>query len=105
MVKYVNAEALEELIGSTDKTVYCDFWASWCGPCRMLAPAFEAVAEQVGDKARFVKVNVDEEEAAAMKYGISSIPNVLLFKDGKLAANHLGFVPAEALQAFVENNL
>ena len=71
----------------------------------MLAPAFEAVAEKVGKKARFVKVNVDEEEVAAIKYGISSIPNVLLFKGGKVAASNLGFVPAEALEAFVVNNL
>lgn len=107
MVKYVNAEALEELISSTDKTVYCDFWATWCGPCRMLAPVFEDVSDKYEDKAVFVKIDVDEEdsEAAAVKYGITSIPNIIAFKGGKPVDNSLGFVPQEALEAFVEKNL
>ncbi len=105
MVEHVTSQQLEELIQSSPVPVVCDFWASWCGPCRMLAPMFEQAAEKLDGKAKFVKVNVDEEEDAARKYGISSIPNVLLFKEGKLAANNLGFVPAEALIAFVESNL
>lgn len=105
MVQHVTSQQLEELIQSSALPVVCDFWASWCGPCRMLAPMFEQAAEKLDGKATFVKVNVDEEEDAARKYGISSIPNVLLFKEGKLAANNLGFVPGEALIAFVERNL
>ena len=107
MVKYVNAEALEELLASTDKTVFCDFWASWCGPCRMLAPVFEEISDKYEGKAVFAKVNVDEEdsEAAAIKYGITSIPNVIAFKGGKAVDNSLGFVPAPVLSAFVEKNL
>ena len=105
MVQHVTSEQLEELIAKSNVPVVCDFWASWCGPCRMLAPMFEEASNKLDGKARFVKVNVDEEESAARKYGISSIPNVLLFKDGKLAASNLGFVPAEELIAFVENNL
>ncbi len=104
MVQHVTSEQLEELIKG-EKTVFCDFWASWCGPCRMLAPVFESVAEQYADKAEFVKVNVDEEESAAIKYGISSIPNVLAIKGGKVVANSLGFVPAPTLSAFVEKNI
>lgn len=107
MVKYVNAEALEEVISSTDKTVYCDFWASWCGPCRMLAPVFEEISDKYEDKAIFVKINIDEEdsEAAAIKYGITSIPNIIAFKGGKPVANNLGFVPQAMLEGFVEKNL
>ena len=107
MVKYVNAEALEEVISNTDKTVYCDFWASWCGPCRMLAPVFEEISDKYEDKAIFVKINIDEEdsEAAAIKYGITSIPNIIAFKGGKPVANNLGFVPGAMLEAFVEKNL
>ena len=107
MVKYVNAEALEEVISNTDKTVYCDFWASWCGPCRMLAPVFEEISDKYEDKAIFVKINIDEEdsEAAAIKYGITSIPNIIAFKGGKPVANNLGFVPQAMLESFVEKNL
>ena len=71
----------------------------------MLAPVFESVAEKYADKAEFVKVNVDEEESLAIKYGISSIPNVLAIKNGKVVGNSLGFVPAPTLVAFVERNL
>lgn len=107
MVKHINGKELEELIASSDKPVVCDFWATWCGPCRMLAPVFEAVAEKCGEQADFVKVDVDEaeSESAAVKYGITSIPNIIVFKGGKPAANHLGFVPAEVLESFVKENL
>lgn len=104
MVKHVTSNELEELIQG-NKTVFCDFWASWCGPCRMLAPVFEAIAEKYEGQAEFVKVNVDEEEQAAMKYRISSIPNIIAFQKGAVKANNLGFVPAEALEAFVKTNL
>ena len=107
MVKYVNAEALEELISTSDKTVYCDFWASWCGPCRMLAPVFEEISDKYEDKAIFAKINIDEEdsEMAAIKYGITSIPNIIAFKGGKPVDNSLGFKPQAMLEEFVEKNL
>lgn len=103
-MKQVTGEELEELLKG-EKTVFADFWASWCGPCRMLAPVFEALAEKYADKAQFVKVNVDEEAEAAMKYGISSIPNVIAFKNGKVAASNLGFVPESVLEEFIAENV
>ncbi len=107
MVKYVTANELEELIATTDKTVFCDFFATWCGPCRMLAPVMEEISDKYETDGIFVKMDIDEEhnEKAAIKYGISSIPNVLVFKNGKVSANQLGFLPAEAFEKFVKNNL
>lgn len=105
MVKHVNSKQLEELIASTDKTVFCDFWATWCGPCRMLAPVFEELSEKYDGKAEFVKVDVDENEEAAIKYQISSIPNVTAFKKGKPIASNLGFVPAAVLEEFIKKSL
>ena len=107
MVKYVNAKDLEELIASSALPVFSDFWASWCGPCRMLAPVFEDVSDKYEGQAVFVKIDIDEEdsEPAAIKYGITSIPNIIAFKDGKPVDNSLGFVPQAVLESFIERNL
>lgn len=107
MVKHVNAKELEELISSSNVPVFCDFWATWCGPCRMLAPIYEEASNKYDGQAIFVKIDVDEEdsEPAAIKYGITSIPNVLVFKGGKQVDNNLGFLPQEAFEVFVEKNL
>ena len=103
-VKEVTGAELEALIGE-GKTVVCDFWASWCGPCRMLAPVLDEAAGEFSDRAVFVKVNVDDEPAAAQRYGIMSIPNVIVFKGGDPVANSLGYVPAAAMKAFLQRSL
>ncbi len=107
MVKYVNAKALEEIISTESLPVFCDFWASWCGPCRMLAPVFEEISDKYEGQAVFLKIDIDEEdsEPAAIKYGITSIPNIIAFKGGQAADSSLGFVPAAVLESFVEKNL
>ena len=85
----------------SDKPVLVDFWAPWCGPCRMLAPVLAEVAEEKGDKIKVGKVNVDENPELAAQYGISGIPAMLLFKDGKIAATSVGFKPKPELEAFI----
>lgn len=103
-MKQLTGEQLEALING-EKTVFADFWATWCAPCRMLTPVFESIAEKYGNDAEFVKINVDEETETAIKYGVSSIPNVIAFKGGQVVANHLGFAPENILEQFVEENL
>lgn len=105
MVKHVTSQELEQILNSESKTVFCDFWATWCGPCRMLAPVYQDISEQYEGQAVFVKLDVDENEAAAMKYGISSIPNIIAFKNGQPIDSSLGFVPQASLENFVKENL
>ena len=88
----------------SDRPVLVDFWATWCGPCRMLAPVLAEVAAEKGDKIKVGKVNVDEEPDLAAKYGISGIPAILLFKNGQVAGTSVGFRPKPELEAFVDAN-
>ena len=85
--------------------VVTDFWAPWCQPCRMLAPIFAAVAEKLADKAKFVKVNIDEAPDVAAKFGIRSIPALLIIKDGKEVDSHTGVMRPDALIELVNRNV
>lgn len=79
-----------------------DFWAPWCGPCKMIAPILEEIAGELGDKAQIVKINVDDNPQVAGQYGIMSIPTLLLFKDGKKVDQKVGALPKPALKSFIE---
>jgi thioredoxin 1 len=90
-----------DVLGS-DKPVLVDFWAEWCGPCRMIAPAVEAVAEAYADKASVVKMNVDENMNVPQQYGIRGIPTLILFKGGQEQERVVGAVSREAMEKLVE---
>src|SRR3982751_1135473 len=83
---------------NAQKPVVVDFWAEWCGPCKMIAPALEELAGSMGSKVKIVKLNVDENPATAAKYGIMSIPTLMLFKNGELASRQVGAVPKAKLE-------
>lgn len=95
-VLHVNEESFEKIIAAPGKTVLVDFWATWCGPCRMIAPVLEEVAAERPD-VTVCKVNVDEERELAMEYGVSSIPTLLVFRDGKIVNQSIGVIPKEKI--------
>lgn len=90
---------------SEGKLMMVDFWASWCGPCRMIAPVVEDIAKQYEGKALIAKVNVDEEQELAIRNGVMSIPTVIFYKDGKEIARKVGVMPAGAFTEILEANL
>jgi thioredoxin 1 len=83
--------------------VVVDFWAEWCGPCKMIAPALEELAGVLGDKVKIVKLNVDENPATASKYGIMSIPTLMMFKNGELASRQVGAAPKAKLEQWIKS--
>ncbi|CAM3140525.1 thioredoxin [Sporolactobacillus spathodeae] len=85
--------------------VVADFWATWCGPCKMMAPVLEDVDSELADKVKIVKLDVDENQATASKYGVMSIPTLFIFKDGEIADKVVGFTPKEALVARINQQL
>ncbi|OFT23050.1 thioredoxin [Arthrobacter sp. HMSC08H08] len=94
----------EEKVLKNEKTVLVDFWAEWCGPCRALGPVLEEIQEENGGKLQVVKVNVDENQGIAAKYGITSIPAVFAFKGGEHVATSIGAKPkAQLLDAFKDH--
>jgi thioredoxin 1 len=99
-VSDANFEA--EVIKSAEPVVV-DFWAEWCGPCRMIAPALEEISGSMAGKVKIVKLNVDENPATAAKYGIQSIPTLMLFKNGELASRQVGAAPKQKLQQWIDS--
>lgn len=100
----VKEEQFEKLIAG-EKPVVCDFFATWCGPCKMLAPVLEEVSKDYADRAEFIKVDVDGAPTLSARYGIMSIPFVAIFKDGDMVAKSVGFMPADEVKQFLDENL
>jgi len=88
-----------------EKAVLLDFWAEWCGPCKMIAPLLDDVADKYEDKLAIVKLNVDENPNTAQKFGIRNIPTLILFKDGAVQAQMMGAMPKSQLEEFLDTNL
>ncbi|MDD3686076.1 MAG: thioredoxin [Bacteroidales bacterium] len=99
MALEINESNFEELVIGTDKPVVLDFWAVWCGPCRMIAPIIEEMHHEYGDKAVIGKVDVDNNNEISMKYGIRNIPTVLFIKNGEVVDKVVGAVPKTTLTA------
>ncbi|MBE7047285.1 MAG: thioredoxin [Ruminococcaceae bacterium] len=93
----ITKENFENEVLKSDIPVLVDFWASWCGPCMMLSPVIEEISEELEGKVKVGKINVDEQGELAMKYGIMSIPTLLVFENGEIKNKSVGFVPKETI--------
>jgi len=90
---------------NSDVPVLLDFWAPWCGPCKMIAPILDDLAVEFAGKVKIVKINIDDNQATPAQFGVRSIPTLLLFKDGKPVATQVGALPKNQLAAFINQNI
>jgi thioredoxin 1 len=105
LIKHVSDSSFEADVLKADKPVLVDYWAEWCGPCKMIAPILDQVANDYGDRVRVAKLNIDENPATPAKYGIRAIPALMLFKNGELAATKVGAMSKAQLTAFIDQQL
>ena len=103
--KHITDDSFHSDVISSDKPVLVDFWAEWCGPCRMIAPALEEISQEMADRVTVVKLNIDDNPTAPAKYGVRGIPTMILFEDGKVAATKVGAAPKTQLQGWLEQVL
>ena len=101
----VTDESFENDVLKASGPVVVDFWAEWCGPCKMIAPALEEISDEMGEQVTIAKLNIDENQNIAMKYGVRSIPTLILFKNGQPAATQVGAAPKGKLVDWINASI
>lgn len=104
-VLQISDASFEQEVLQSNVPVLLDFWAPWCGPCRMVAPVLDELAAYYGEQVKIVKMNIDDNMATPAKFGVRSIPTLLLFKNGEVVATQVGALPQTQMQAFVDQAL
>ena len=101
----LTAGTFDEVVNSSEKPILVDFWAEWCGPCKMIGPSLEELSEEYGEKVKIVKVNVDENPNSPSQLGVRGIPALFLFKDGAVVSNKTGAAPKAALKDWIDSSI
>ncbi len=104
-IVHVSDQSFEQEVINSDVPVLIDYWAEWCGPCKMIAPIIEEIAAEYGEKIKIAKFNIDENPETPPKYNIRGIPTLMLFKDGNVEATKVGAVSKSQLAEFIESNI
>ena len=105
MAQVISSEEFNNLVEHIEGIAVVDFFATWCGPCKLLAPVFEALGEEMDGKAKFYKLDVDQSLEIAQQFSVSTVPTMIIFKDGKVVDKMIGFVPKEQIKSKVESYL
>ena len=103
--KPITDDSFEQDVLNADKPVLVDFWAEWCGPCKMIGPALEEIAGELADQVTIAKINIDENPDAPGQYGVRGIPTMILFKDGQVSSTKVGAAPKSQLKSWLESEL
>lgn len=104
-IVHVSDSSFDADVLQSDKPVLVDYWAEWCGPCKMIAPILDEVSGEYDDKLQIAKLDVDANQSTSMKYGIRGVPTLMLFKDGDVVATHVGALTKSQLTTFIDTNL
>ena len=104
-IVHISDASFADEVLNADGPVLIDYWAEWCGPCKMIAPILDELAEEYGDRLKIAKLNIDENPETPPKYGIRGIPTLMLFKDGAVEATKVGAVSKSQLAAFIDSNV
>jgi thioredoxin 1 len=100
----VDKDNFQSEVLQSSEPVVVDFWAEWCGPCKMIAPALEEISTEMQGKVKIAKLNIDENQELAIQFGVRSIPTLLMFKNGELASNMIGAVPKSKLSSWISDS-